>query len=174
MKVADSLRQVEEVNRTARGLGIRVRSYIATSFGCPMEGPQELSRIVDIAAALDDFGSYEISLGDTTGMADPESSYHVPLAVKEAIKHASLAVHYHQASGIEYANMLASLQAGITVFDGAAGGLGGCPYAPGATGNSATETIVDMFTRLGIATGIDVEAIKKCGQYARSLSSYCQ
>jgi hydroxymethylglutaryl-CoA lyase len=174
MSVADSLRQVEEINRTARGLGVRVRSYIATSFGCPIEGPQELSKIVDIAAALDGFGSYEVSLGDTTGMADPASAFRVPTAVKAVLKHASLAVHYHQAGGIEFANMLASLEAGITIFDGAAGGLGGCPYAPGATGNSATETIVDMFTRLGIKTGIDVEAIKRCGQYARSLSSYCQ
>jgi len=81
-------------------------------------------------------------------------------------------VHYHRCDGLEFANVLASLEAGVTTFDGAAGGLGGCPYAPGATGNIATETLVEMFERLGIGTGIDVKKIKECGDFAKSLSAY--
>jgi hydroxymethylglutaryl-CoA lyase len=172
MSVADSLKQNEEINRVAKENGVRVRSYIATAFGCPMEGDIPPKKIADIAEQMDSFGSYEISLGDTTGMANPESAYTVPTLVRSRLKRASLAVHYHQWNGIEFANVLSSLEAGITVFDGAAGGLGGCPYAPGATGNIATEDLVELFYRLGISCGIDREEIRKCGEYARQISHY--
>ena len=171
--VADSLKEIEEINKRAAAAGVKVRSYIATSFGCPMEGPIDPEKVADIAVALESFGSYEISLGDTTGMASPIDAYKIPRLVKDRLKKAALAVHYHQAQGIEFANNLASLQAGITIFDGAAGGLGGCPYAPGATGNAATETMVLMFERMGISTGIDIGKIAECGKYAKSLSTLC-
>lgn len=169
--VSESLKEIEEINKVAKEHGIRVRSYIATVFGCPMEGYQDPKKALDIALALESFGSYEISLGDTTGMANPISAYEIPKMIKSKLTKASLAVHYHQHFGLEHANNLASLYAGITVFDGAVGGLGGCPYAPGAKGNCATEIMVEMFHRMGIETGIELDKIYKVGEYAKSLST---
>ena len=174
MSIDESLTQIEAINKTAAENGVKVRSYLGTSFGCPMEGHILPEKVAGIAVRLEEFGSYEISLGDTTGMATPISAYEVPKLVLGKLKKAKLAVHYHRCDGIEFANILASLEAGITIFDGAAGGLGGCPYAPGATGNIATETLVEMFVRLGIKTGIDVSKIKECGDFAKSLSAYDQ
>jgi len=174
MSIDESLTQIEAINKTAAENGVKVRSYLGTSFGCPMEGHIPPEKVAGIAVRLEEFGSYEISLGDTTGMATPISAYEVPKLVLGKLEKAKLAVHYHRCDGIEFANILASLETGITIFDGAAGGLGGCPYAPGATGNIATETLVEMFVRLGIKTGIDVSKIKECGDFAKSLSAYDQ
>jgi len=167
----ETLRQIEEINRVARQNNVRVRSYIATVFGCPIEGAMPREKALEFALALESFGAYEVSLGDTTGMASPIQAYEIPLMIKAKLTTASLAVHYHQHEGIEHACNLASLQAGIRVFDGAAGGLGGCPYAPGATGNARTETIVDMFHRMGIDTGIDAAKLRSAGDYAQTLST---
>lgn len=169
--VAETLKQIEEMNQIAAKQGVKVRSYIATVFGCPMEGPEPPEKALEIALALESFGSYEISLGDTTGMANPITAYDIPKMIKEKLKKASLAVHYHKFNGLEFANNLASLQAGITIFDGAAGGLGGCPYAPGAKGNCQTEVLVEMFHRMGIETGIDLNKIIEAGKYAQTLST---
>lgn len=171
--VSESLKEIQEINRIAAENNVKVRSYIATAFGCPIEGDVPEEKVIDIALALEEFGSYEISLGDTTGMADPIRAYKLPKILLGKLKHATLAVHYHQSNGIEFANILASLEAGVRVFDAAAGGLGGCPYAPGATGNVATETLVEMFHRMGIGTGIDLELIKECGKFAKSISKSC-
>lgn len=174
MSVERSLKEHEAICRTARDKGVKVRSYLGTAFGCPIEGDVPAEKVVAIAAALEENGAYEISLGDTTGMADPLRAYDVPRAVSERLKKASVAVHYHRCRGIELANNLASMQAGISVFDGAAGGLGGCPYAPGATGNCATEVLVEMFEKMGIATKIDLEKIRQCAEFGRKLSTVCQ
>jgi hydroxymethylglutaryl-CoA lyase len=170
--VAESLAEIEKINKLAEENGVRVRSYIGTSFGCPMEGHVPPEKVAEIARALVDYGAYEISLGDTTGMANPVSAFDVSALVLKTVERASVAAHYHQAGGIEFANVLASLQAGITVIDAAAGGLGGCPYAPGATGNIATEDLVEMLHRMGIETGIDGAKIRECGVFAKSLSAY--
>ena len=167
----ETLRQIEEINRVARQNNVRVRSYIATVFGCPIEGAMPPEKALEFALALESFGAYEVSLGDTTGMASPIQAFEIPLMIKAKLTRASLAVHYHQHEGIEHACNLASLQAGIRVFDGAAGGLGGCPYAPGATGNARTETIVDMFHRMGIDTGIDAAKLRTAGDFAQTLST---
>lgn len=169
--VAESLREVEAINKTAKQAGVRVRSYIATVFGCPMEGYMDPKKALDIALAFESFGSYEVSLGDTTGMADPISAYNVPKMIAEALTKARLAVHYHKYYGMELANNLASYNAGIRIFDGAAGGLGGCPYAPGAKGNCATEVLTEMFHRMGIETGIDQKKIEETGAFAQTLST---
>ena len=169
--VKESLEEIDKINQLAKAGGVRVRSYIATVFGCPMEGAQDPEKALDIALALESFGSYEISLGDTTGMANPCSAYEIPKMILEALKKARLAVHYHKYFGIEHANNLASYQAGIRIFDGAAGGLGGCPYAPGAKGNCATEVMTEMFHRMGIETGIDQKLIEDAGAYAQTLST---
>jgi len=172
MSISESLKELERVNRTAAEARVRVRSYIGTAYGCPMEGYIDPRKVADIALALEEYGSYEVSLGDTTGMANPKSAYEVTLFVKRQLKKAALAVHFHQAEGIEFANVLASLQAGVEIIDSAAGGLGGCPYAPGARGNIATEVLVAMLHRMGIETGIDEKKIREAGQFARSLSAF--
>ena len=169
--VAESLKDVEEINNIARSEGVRVRSYIATVFGCPMEGDMDPKKALDIALALESFGSYEISLGDTTGMANPNSAYSIPKMIFEALTKARLAVHYHKYFGLEFANNLASYNAGIRIFDSAAGGLGGCPYAPGARGNCATEILTEMFHRMGVETGINQKKIEETGAYAQTLST---
>ena len=171
MSVADSLIQMKEINILARERGVRVRSYIATAFGCPMEGAIPIEVVADIAEKLESSGSYEISLGDTTGMASPTQVFELVERVRGRLKRCSLATHFHRSNGIEFANILASLQAGITVIDSAVGGLGGCPYAPGATGNIATEDLVEMLHRMGIETGIDLDRIRKAATFAKSLSS---
>ncbi len=171
MSRAESLKEIERINKTAKENGVKVRSYIATVFGCPMEGAMAPELALETALALESFGSYEISLGDTTGMANPITAYEIPKMIKEKLTRASLAVHYHKFNGLEFANNLASLQAGITIFDSAAGGLGGCPYAPGAKGNCQTEILVEMFHRMGIETGIDLPKIIEAGQYAQTLST---
>ena len=171
MSRAESLKEIERINKTAKENGVKVRSYIATVFGCPMEGDMAPELALETALALESFGSYEISLGDTTGMANPITAYEIPKMIKEKLTRASLAVHYHKFNGLEFANNLASLQAGITIFDSAAGGLGGCPYAPGAKGNCQTEILVEMFHRMGIETGIDLPKIIEAGQYAQTLST---
>jgi hydroxymethylglutaryl-CoA lyase len=168
---ADSLKEIEKINQVARENGVKVRSYIATVFGCPIEGHMAPELALETALALESYGSYEISLGDTTGMANPITAYEIPKMIGEKLTKASLAVHYHKYNGMEFANNLASLEAGITIFDGAAGGLGGCPYAPGAKGNCQTEVLVEMFHRMGIETGIDQEKINSAGEYAQTLST---
>jgi hydroxymethylglutaryl-CoA lyase len=170
MSVTASLEAIQKINQVAAVHRIQVRSYIATAYGCPIEGPVSAGRVADLAAALESFGSCEVSLGDTTGMASPVSAYEVGRLVKQRLTKASLAVHFHQAGGIEFANVLASMEAGIGIIDAAAGGLGGCPYAPGATGNIATETLVEMLRRMGIDTGIDEDKIKAAAAFARTLS----
>lgn len=171
MTTAESLKEIEKINEVARQHGVKVRSYIATVFGCPMEGPMSPQKALDIALQLEAFGSYEISLGDTTGMANPVSAYEIPKMIRMGLTKAELAVHYHKYFGMEFANNLASYEAGIRIFDGAAGGLGGCPYAPGAKGNCQTEILVEMFHRMGIETGIDLAKIYEAGQYAQTLST---
>lgn len=167
--IAQSLDELDTLAELAGHNGVKLRSYIGTSFGCPTEGNVPVEKVVQIARAMENAGVYEISLGDTTGMSDPALTYRVTRAVLDHVHKASVALHVHSYKGIEFANVLAAMDAGITVFDGAVGGLGGCPYAPGATGNAATEWLVEMFARMGISTGIDREKIKQCGQFAREL-----
>jgi hydroxymethylglutaryl-CoA lyase len=169
--VADTLKYIEAINKIAKERGVKVRSYIATAFGCPMEGYQDPQKVLDIALAMESYGSYEISLGDTTGMAGPASAYSIPKLVQSKLSKASLAVHYHKYHGLEFANNLASYNAGIRIFDGAVGGLGGCPFAPGAKGNCATELLVEMFSRMGIETGINQDKINSTSVYAKTLST---
>lgn len=169
--VEETLNQIEEINNIARAEGVRVRSYIATAFGCPMEGYAPAKRTLEVALTLEAHGAYEVSIGDTTGMAGPSMAFSIPKEVKDAFTTANVAVHFHKYYGLEYANNLASYNAGIRMFDGAVGGLGGCPYAPGAKGNCATELLCEMFNRMGVETGIDIEKINETAKYAQSLST---
>ena len=169
--IAEGLDKVHQIATMGLSAGAKVRAYISTSFGCPFEGHVPPQKVLDIALAMESFGIYEVSLGDTTGMATPASAYAVPKLLLEHLRTAGVAVHFHQNGGVEYANVLASLQAGVTVIDSAIGGMGGCPYAPNSLGNVATERLVPMLESMGIATGIDMPKTLACAEYAHTLAS---
>jgi hydroxymethylglutaryl-CoA lyase len=136
-----------------------VRGYVSTCFGCPYEGRVAPQRVVEVAARLLALGCHELSIGDTIGVAVPTEVSEVMERLRTAVPGERLAVHFHDTRGTALANVLAGLQVGVTTFDASCGGLGGCPYAPGATGNLATEDLVNMLHGLGIDTGVDLEAL---------------
>ena len=136
--------------------GMWVRGYISICFGCPYEGAVDPVRVVDVARRLADIGSHEVSIGDTIGVGVPTQVTDVMGRLKEAMPQTALAVHFHDTRGTALANVLAALEEGIEVVDSSAGGLGGCPYAPGASGNLATEDLLYMLHGMGIATGVDL------------------
>jgi hydroxymethylglutaryl-CoA lyase len=143
----------------ARAAGQRVRGYLSTCFGCPFEGSVPVDRVSELTARLIDMGVYEVALSDTIGVAHPRQVQDVIDVVTRHTSVAQLALHLHDTRGTALVNVYAGLQAGVTTFDSAAGGLGGCPYAPGATGNLATEDLVYMLDGLGIVTGVQLGGI---------------
>jgi hydroxymethylglutaryl-CoA lyase len=157
--IEDSLALYEDVVARARASGIRVRAYLSTVFGCPYEGAVPIARVVDLAARLRDLGAFEVALSDTIGIAHPGQIWDVVAAVQARVPVDALALHLHDTRGTALANVLAGLQAGVAVFDSSAGGLGGCPYAPGAAGNLATEDLLFMLNGLGIETGVSLEGV---------------
>jgi hydroxymethylglutaryl-CoA lyase len=157
--VAESLETYRAVCDRAGTLGLRVRAYLSTAFGCPFEGHVEPRRVAEIAEALITMGAFEVAVSDTIGIAHPGQVPQVVGAVAERVPLDRIALHFHDTRGTALANVLTALDLGITTFDSSAGGLGGCPYAPGAAGNLATEDLVYMLDGMGIATGIDLDAI---------------
>ena len=156
-----SLTGYAETARDAQRAGVRVRAYLSTAFGCPYEGAVPLSRVVDLAVRLRDMGAYEVAVSDTIGVAHPGQVWDVLAALGPRLPVSQVALHFHDTRGTALANVLAGLQAGVTTFDAAAGGLGGCPYAPGAAGNLATEDLVSMLDGLGITTGVHLELVAR-------------
>jgi hydroxymethylglutaryl-CoA lyase len=154
--VAESIERFKPVLARAKADGVRVRGYISTVLGCPYEGEIRPQAVVDVAKVLWDLGCYEISLGDTIGVGTPRKARQLLRAVAGHVPMANLAMHFHDTYGQALANLYAGMEEGCRVIDSAAGGLGGCPYAPGATGNVATEDVVYMLEGMGIATGIDM------------------
>jgi isopropylmalate/homocitrate/citramalate synthase len=136
--------------------GFWVRGYVSTCFGCPYEGSVDPARVVDVARRLLEMGCHEISIGDTIGVAVPSHVADVMGRLKAVVPASALAVHLHDTRGTALANVLAALETGIATVDSSAGGLGGCPYAPGASGNLATEDLVYMLHGMGIETGVDL------------------
>ena len=163
--IDDSLRAYAEVCREAHAAGVRVRGYLSTCFGCPFEGPVAPERVAAIAARLTDLGVFEISVSDTIGIAHPGQVPGVVDAVSARVGVDKVALHFHDTRGTALANVLAGLLAGVTTFDASAGGLGGCPYAPGAAGNLATEDLVYMLDGLGVATGIDLSTLLHASRF---------
>jgi len=155
--IEESLRAYRDVCAAAREAGLPVRAYVSTAFGCPFEGLVPPSRVRDVSAALIDMGASEIAVSDTIGIAHPGQVPVVVGAVREAVPLERLALHFHDTRGTALANVLTALQLGVATFDASAGGLGGCPYAPGATGNLATEDLLYMLDGLGIETGVSLE-----------------
>src|ERR1700736_6591319 len=154
--VAESIERFKPVVARAKADGIKVRGYISCVLGCPYDGEVKPQAVVDVAKVLWGLGCYEVSLGDTIGVGTPVKARQLLRAVAGAVPMANLAMHFHDTYGQALANLYAGMEEGARVIDAAAGGLGGCPYAPGATGNVATEDVVYMLEGIGIATGVDM------------------
>ncbi len=163
--IAESLERFEPVARAAQAHGVRVRGYVSCVLGCPYEGAVAPSKVADVAERLYALGCYEISLGDTIGVGTPGKAKAMIEAVAKRVPIAQLAGHYHDTYGQAIANIYASLELGVAVFDSSVDGLGGCPYAPGAGGNVATEDVVYLLTGLGISTGVDLDKLMEAGNY---------
>jgi len=157
--IADSIERFKPVVARAKADGVRIRGYISTVLGCPFDGEVKPKAVADIAKTLWELGCYEISLGDTIGVGTPVKAKEMLRAVGAHIPMARLAMHFHDTYGQAVANLYAGMEEGVTVIDSAAGGLGGCPFAPGATGNVATEDVVYMLEGMGIRTGIDMDKL---------------
>jgi hydroxymethylglutaryl-CoA lyase len=157
--VVESIERFKPVIARATADGIKVRGYISCVLGCPFDGEVAPQAVVDAATTLWDLGCYEVSLGDTIGVGTPRKVKALLRACAEAVPIKSLAMHFHDTYGQALANIYAGLEEGARVIDSAAGGLGGCPYAPGATGNVATEDVVYMLEGMGTKTGVDIQKL---------------
>ena len=157
--IAESFERFAPVVEKAVSAGVRVRGYVSCVLGCPYEGRVPLERVVDVSARLSGLGCYEISLGDTIGAGTPRAARSVLKAVSERVPLSQLAVHFHDPYGQAVANIYACLEEGVRVVDSSAGGLGGCPYAKGASGNVATEDVIYLLDGLGFETGVDRRAV---------------
>ncbi len=161
--IADSLARFEPVMAAAKDAGIKVRGYVSCVLGCPYEGEIEPGKVAWVSKKLLQMGCYEISLGDTIGVGTPGKTQAMLQAVSAEVPAGQLAVHFHDTYGQALANILMALQNGINTVDSAVAGLGGCPYAKGASGNVATEDVVYMLHGMGITTGIDLEKLVNAG-----------
>jgi len=159
MSIDESFTNYAPVAVRARAEGIRVRGYVSTAFGCPYEGDVPPEKVLEVVARLLDLGCYEVSVGDTIGVGTPTQVQGVIGILLQVVPTSRLAMHFHDTRGTALANTLAALEMGIATFDASSGGLGGCPYAPGASGNLATEDLVYMLDRMGIDTGVDLNRL---------------
>jgi hydroxymethylglutaryl-CoA lyase len=156
----EALKNYEEVVKEAHARGMRVRGYVSCVYGCPYEGEVPVEKAGRVAQAILDLGVYELSLGDTIGVGTPRQVAHVINTLLESgVPREKLAVHFHDTRGTALANIVVALQLGIRTVDSAIGGLGGCPYAPGASGNVSTEDVVYMLTGMGVETGVNLDAL---------------
>ena len=169
--IAESLQRFEPVVAAAKSAGLRVRGYVSCVTDCPYDGKTAPDQAARVAKALFEMGCYEVSLGDTIGQATPESIRAMLSAVLAEIPAGQVAGHYHDTSGRALDNIEASIDLGVRVFDAAVGGLGGCPYAPGAAGNVATENVIDRVHSLGFETGLDQTIVLDAAAMAQQMRS---
>jgi hydroxymethylglutaryl-CoA lyase len=167
--IAATLEAFRETVPPALEAGLRVRAYVSTVYGCPYEGAVDPQKSVELCRELRALGCYQISLGDTIGVANPRQVRDVLTRVLAETPPAEVAVHFHDTRGTALANILVAVEMGITTVDAALGGLGGCPYAPGASGNVATEDVVYMLEGMGVRTGVDLDKLIDCSRLASSL-----
>jgi len=160
-----SLDTYRAVCARASELKIRVRGYVSTAFGCPFEGEVAPARVAAVAEALLNMGAFEVAISDTIGIAHPGRVRGVIAVIAERVPLHAIALHFHDTRGTALANVLTALELGIATFDASAGGLGGCPYAPGATGNLATEDLIYVLNGVGIETGLDLNAILQASAF---------
>jgi len=163
--IAESLERARPVFEAAREAGVRVRGYISVVLGCPYEGDVDPAAVAEIAASLHALGAYEVSLGDTIGTGTAGKTQVLLRRVAEEVPIAALAGHFHDTYGQALANIYASLELGVATFDCSVAGLGGCPYAKGATGNVATEDVVYLLDGLGIETGVEMTKLRSAGRF---------
>ncbi len=163
--IAESLERFGPVAQAARKAGVKVRGYVSCVLGCPYEGEIAAQRVAEVAGALYEMGCYEISLGDTIGVGTPRKTKAMLEACAGRVPLEHLAGHYHDTYGQALANIYASLERGVRGFDASVAGLGGCPYAAGASGNVATEDVVYMLNGLGMETGVDLDRVVGIGQW---------
>lgn len=159
MTIDESFENYGPVVVRARAEGMKVRGYVSTAFGCPYENEVPPEKVLEVCARLLDLGCYEVSVGDTIGVGTPMQVQGVIGMLLQVIPASKLAMHFHDTRGTALANTLAALEMGIGTYDASSGGLGGCPYAPGASGNLATEDLVYMLDRMGIDTGVDMNRL---------------
>ena len=167
--VDEALQAARETTDEALKLGLRVRGYVSCVWGCPYEGDVPVEQVVKVCRQLSDYGIYQLSLGDTIGVGTPGQTAGLLEALLEYVPLPKLALHLHDTRGTALANALVGLTYGVTTFDASIGGLGGCPYAPGAAGNLATEDLVYMLHGMGIDTGIDLDKLVEAGELAQEL-----
>jgi hydroxymethylglutaryl-CoA lyase len=163
--IAESLRRFEEVLQAAKARGVPVRAYVSCALGCPYQGEVKPQAVAEVAANLYQMGCYEIALSDTIGVGTPLHTQRMIEAVAQHVPIAQLAGHFHDTYGQALANVLAALQSGVAVFDSSVVGLGGCPYAAGASGNVASEDLVYLLQGLGIETGVDLGKLAEAGEF---------
>ena len=163
--IAESLERFQPVVEAAAAADVKVRGYVSCVLGCPYQGEVTPQAVADVAKALYKMGCYEISLGDTIGAGTPEKTKVMIEAVAKYVPLKKIAGHYHDTYGMAIANIYASLQSGVAIFDSSVAGLGGCPYAAGASGNVATEDVVHLLNGLGIQSGIDLAALARTGAW---------
>lgn len=166
--VDETFDRMIEVAEEARKDNVRMRGYISTAFGCPYEGKMEVGKLIRVAEKFLSLGVYEISVGDTIGVAVPDQVRSYLKDLLKAVPKEKLAMHFHDTRGMALTNILVSLDAGIAVFDSSSGGLGGCPYAKGATGNVATEDVWYLLQSMGIETGIDIKKLAEASSFILS------
>ena len=162
--IEDSLTAYASVVDDARALGMRVRGYLSTAFGCPFEGAVPPARVVELTERLLSLGVFEVAVSDTIGVATPGQVVDVVDRLHARVPPGAVALHLHDTRGTALANVFAALEAGVTTFDASAGGLGGCPFAPGAAGNLSTEDLLYMLHGLGIETGADLDAVVRASR----------
>src|SRR5262245_7558577 len=166
--IDESLANYRQVSERALAAGLRVRGYLSTAFGCPFEGDVPPARVADVAARILDLGVFEISVSDTIGIAHPGQVPRLLDAVTARVPVDRAALHLHDTRGTALANVVTALPFGIITFDASAGGLGGCPYAPGAAGNLATEDLIYVLNGLGIDTGVQLDAVTAASTFIES------
>jgi len=163
--IAESLERFTPIFAAARAAHVRVRGYVSCALGCPYEGAVAPERVAEVAGKLFAAGSYEVSLGDTIGVGTPNRTREMIARVAERVPVVSLAGHFHDTFGQALANIYAAMEEGVRVFDASVSGLGGCPYAPGAAGNVATEDLVYMLNGMGVETGVDLDKLIAAGAF---------
>ena len=167
--IAESLAGYRTVCEEALAAGVAVRAYLSTSFGCPFEGAVPVETVCDLTARLVDMGAYQVAISDTIGVGNPRQTREIVRAHLDAIPSEAIALHLHDTRGTALANVLVGLELGIRTIDASVGGLGGCPYAPGAAGNLATEDLVFMLEGMGLATGVDLARLIDAARLAESV-----
>jgi hydroxymethylglutaryl-CoA lyase len=167
--IDEAVETLSEVVQAAKAEGMRVRGYLSVVFACPYEGKTNPTEVVRLTNRLFEMGIDELSLGDTIGAAAPNRVTELLRLISSDKEKQKIALHFHDTRGTALANVLAGLDAGITIYDASIGGMGGCPYAPGAAGNLATEDLVYMLNEMGVKTGVDLDKLVDCGELAQEI-----